>query len=118
MGKFIITEEEKKDILGLYEQSSTVPFYSFLISKGYKQSSDWTDIDDQELYKEIKGLSSKLNLSQTVLFINSDKGVVPIKLVTDGSKVYFIGNFYPSEVANKIPNPKGPFVINDIKKYL
>lgn len=117
MRKFIITEEEKNKIRGLYEQQTTVPFYDFLIQKGYDKIDDWTTTDDQNMYKEIKNILNKFNYN-VVLFVNNNKGVVPIKLITNGDKIYFLGDFYPNILKDKFPNPKGPFSVTEIKKYL
>jgi hypothetical protein len=78
MGKFVITEEEKKHIMGLYEQTQKDIF----LSKGFEI------VDPKGKYEEtILKLKNKYEFEDgTVYHRKKDK----VMLVSDGKQVFFL----------------------------
>lgn len=95
------------------------PFYSFLKGKKYKmyKFEEWSKLPE---YGEIKGSLKPFNYNgeNTLYFKNVDDSPVPYRLITDGKTVYFLDNSYPKKVKDSFPNPKGPFKVDIIQKYL
>lgn len=95
------------------------PFYTFLKGKKYKMYK-WKEWSKLPEYGEIKDLLEPFgyNADNVIYFKNIGYSSIPYRLVTDGKVVVFLDNSYPKKVKDSFPNPKGPFKVEEIKKYL
>ena len=115
-----LTESDLVNIVKRVINEQSGDFYSYLRSKGYKVYKNWAqEITDSNLYGEIKESTKELDYSPNIVFCeNVNKSVLPIRFITDGKRVYFLSDAYPSKIDQVFPNPLGPFKIDVIKKYL
>ena len=72
----------------------------------------------RDIKPSLGNFDDSVDIENITYFENLNDSPVPYKLVTDGKTVVFLDNSYPKKVKDSFPNPKGPFKVDIIQKYL